>query len=296
MIRREFIDYTSIILGGLFLKSFKGLALTNSIKFGVITDLHFAPKGPKSNNNRYYNESLNKLSEFVGVMNDQQVNFIIELGDFKDQDNLPTEENTLKYLLQIENELKKFNGPIHHVIGNHDVDSISKQQFQNNITNTGQSKTKNYYSFDDQGFHFIVLDANYTSEGKEYNRGNFDWKDSFIPQIQMKWLKKDLDRANYPSVIFVHQRLDYSERVKAHCIKNSYEIQSIIDKSKKVLLVVQGHYHQGDLNKINEVVYLTVKAAVEGTGPENNNYGIIEIDLNNYMKLIGFRKTQSQRL
>lgn len=295
MKRREFINYTSFVMGGLFLGSFKGFALNKSIKFGVITDLHYAPKSPKSNNNRYYNESLIKITEFVGTMNDQQVNFIIELGDFKDQDNMPTEENTLKYLLQIENELKKFNGPIYHVVGNHDVDSISKQQFLNNITNTGQSKAKSYYSFDDQGFHFIVLDANYTSEGKEYNRGNFDWKDSIIPQIQMEWLKKDLGRTNNPSVIFVHQRLDYSERFKAHCIKNAYEIQNIINKSKNVLLVLQGHHHQGDLNKINDVVYLTMKAAVEGTGPDNNNYGIIEID-NNYMKLIGFRNTQSRKL
>lgn len=296
MKRRDFLNYTSFLIGGLSLGSFTGFTNSRSIKFGVITDLHYAAKGPLENNNRYYNESLDKLSEFVEIMNDQQVDFIIELGDFKDQDNVPNEANTLRYLSQTESEFGKFNGPTYHVLGNHDIDSISKQQFLDSITNAGQVNAKSYYSFSAGGFHFIVLDANYTSAGIEYNRGNFDWKDTFIPTSQLEWLQNELKETNSPVILSVHQRLDYSEPLKNYCVKNSKEVQQIISDSGKVLLVLQGHHHQGDLNKKDDVVYLTMKAAVEGSGPDNNNYGMIEINGDHYMKLTGFRKTPTQEL
>lgn len=298
MKRKEFLQLTTTIIGGITLSSFTNLnRQLQSIKIGLITDLHYADRTPPTGNTRFYNESLNKLSECVNVMNHQKVDFLIQLGDFKDQDEVPHEETTLKYLSKIENEFSRFNGPFFHVLGNHDHDSISKQQFLEAVSNWGFEEALNYYSFNMNGFHFIVLDANYTSAGVEYNRGNFDWKDTYVPTKQIEWLKKDLNEYNNkPTIVFIHQRLDDIHDNKSHFVKNAQSIREIFVKSGNVVLVLQGHYHNGALNKIDNIVYYTLKAAVEGSGISNNNYAILEIDSNLVMKITGFRKTNSQIL
>jgi len=160
------------------------------VVFGLLTDVHYADREPARN--RYYRQSIEKMNECIAQMNREKPDFMIELGDFKDQDLLPDEAKTLKYLSDIETAFRKFDGPVYHVLGNHDVDGISKTQFLESVENTGIRKSRSYYSFDIKGFHFVVLDANFTREGKSYERGNFEWNDTCIPEIEMKWIEKDL--------------------------------------------------------------------------------------------------------
>jgi alkaline phosphatase len=81
-------------------------------------------------------------------MNTQKVDFLVELGDFKDQNNPAIEQRTLTYLRAVEKVFQKFNGATYHVLGNHDIDSISKEQFLTNVENTSIDQAKSYYSFD----------------------------------------------------------------------------------------------------------------------------------------------------
>ena len=78
------------------------------LTFGIVTDTHYADTDPKGS--RSYTESLVKMTEFVNLMNDKKVDFIIELGDLKDQGNPIAEESTLKYLDAIEKVYRQFNG------------------------------------------------------------------------------------------------------------------------------------------------------------------------------------------
>jgi len=140
------------------------------------------------------------------------------------------------------------------------------------------------------------LDANYSSNGAGYNRGNFNWKDTHIPNDQIEWLKRDLhDNQEKPAIVFIHQRLDDREENKNHFVKNARTIRAILEASGNVILVLQGHDHRGALNMINQIVYYTLKAAVEGSGLANNNYAILEINSDLEMKITGFRKTESQK-
>src|SRR5690606_12321332 len=116
------------------------------VRFGIVSDVHYAAKEPGGN--RYYEQSLDKLSECVEVMNKEKVDFLIELGDFKDQGNSPNERQTLSFLDTIEKELSQFNGPRYHVLGNHDEDSISKKQFLSKVKNGNLPEAQNYYAFE----------------------------------------------------------------------------------------------------------------------------------------------------
>ena len=292
--RREFVATTVTLLGAVpfsLLKSTKGDF--KPIRFGIVTDIHYADRPNPDSTTRYYKESLGKLSECIDLMNQQQVDFLIELGDFKDQGASPKEKETLVFLSTVEKEFRRFKGPRYHVLGNHDHDSISKQQFLDNISNEGFIKASGYYSFDRNSFHFIVLDANYTSQGRAYDHGKFDWTDAHIPEDQLEWLKNDLHTNKMPAVIFLHHRLDTPPVDKLYCPDNADVVRKMLEDAGNVVIVFQGHYHEGGVSRLNNIYYYTLKALVEGTGPENSNYAIVEIDKDLIVHIKGYRKTES---
>jgi hypothetical protein len=226
-------------------------------------------------------------------MNKQRVDFFVELGDFKDQEYPAVEQKTLSYLTAAEKTFQQFNGPTYHVLGNHDEDSISKTQFLTHVKNTGIGPDHSYYSFDFNGLHFVVLDANYRSDGIEYDRGNFDWSDTNIPPSELDWLTQDLNATAGPAIVFVHQLLDGTGPVY---VNNAEEVRLVLEKSGKVLCVFQGHHHQGSYSYIREIHYYTLKAMVEGSGPENNSYAIVDIRSDRNINIAGYRKAISSQL
>jgi len=260
-------------------------------RFGIVTDSHYADSDTVGS--RYYRHSLDKLTECVELMNAQKVDFLVELGDFKDQNNPPVEQSTITYLRAVEKVFQKFNGPTYHVLGNHDMDSISKEQFLTNVENTGIDPSKSYYSFDFNGVHFVVLDANYRADGTDYNHDNFDWTDTNIPPAELNWLRQELAAARRPAIVFIHQLLDGTGPVY---VKNVADIRQILEQSGKILAVFQGHHHEGSYSYIEGIHYYTLKAMVEGPGEENNSYAIIEILPDRSITVTGYRKAVSKQL
>jgi hypothetical protein len=260
-------------------------------RFGIVTDCHYADADAQGT--RFYRESLDKLSECVTLMNTERVDFLIELGDFKDQDKTPAEKKTLLYLQAAEKVLKRFNGPTYHVLGNHDMDSISKIQFLKCVDNTNIDSNRSYYSFDSNGLHYVVLDANYRTDGADYEDGNFDWTDANIPSKELNWLKRDLAAAPRAVIVFIHQLLDGTGSIY---VKNAAQVRQILEASGKVLTVFQGHHHPGSYSNIEGIHYYTLKALVEGQGPENNSYAITEVHTGGNITVTGYRKAESTQL
>ena len=74
------------------------------VRFGMVSDLHYAelPDGIDEPGTRCFKDAPLKLRDAVDAMNERKVDFMIELGDFKDM--MPTKEATLKCLDDIEKE------------------------------------------------------------------------------------------------------------------------------------------------------------------------------------------------
>jgi len=259
-------------------------------RFGIVTDCHYADADTR--NGRYYRQSLGKLAECVELMNAERVDFLVELGDFKDENATAVEEKTISYLRAIEKVFQKFAGPTYHVLGNHDMDSISKKQFLSNVENSGIDSTKSYYSFDSKGFHFVVLDANFRKDGVDYDHGNFSWSDANIPKYELNWLAEDLAGARGPVIVFVHQVFDGKD---AHQIKNADKAREVLEASGKVAAVFQGHKHKGGYSEIKEIGYYTLKAVVEGSGAENSAYAIVDI-MPDGITVTGYRRAVSRQM
>jgi len=290
---RKFLGIICIAAVGLLIspKLLAQSALNPLVRFGLFSDIHYADREPVGN--RFYRQSLTKVQETIDKMNEGKVDFVIELGDFKDQDPIPNETNTLKYLTDIESVFRKFNGPTYHVLGNHDMDGISKSQFLERVVNTGISSSKSYYSFNLNGIHFVVLDGNFTKENKAYNHGNFNWEDTFFPESQANWLKDDLKANQFPAVVFIHQMLDDSKGVK-QSVKNAAEVRQILEQSGEVIGVFQGHVHEERYKLINRIPYYSVNAVADGDGPENNSSIIVDVYKNGGLMIKGFHRASDQ--
>lgn len=262
------------------------------IRFGILSDVHYADREPAEG--RFYRQSTLKLREGIDRLNQEKVDFVIELGDFKDQDVIPNEAQTLKYLETIEHIFQQFDGPTYHVLGNHDMDSISKQQFLNRVVNTGIPASESYYSFNQNGFHFVVLDGNFTKEGRAYDHGNFSWDDAYIPDSQIDWLKKDLEGSPGPVIVFIHQLLDDSIN-KKHSISNARQVRQVLEQSGRVLCVFQGHVHEESYNQINQIHYYSLFAMVDHDGSENNSYMRVDILKDGSLEVKGYRRATDRK-
>ncbi len=262
-----------------------------AVRFGIVTDVHYADAGKRGT--RVSRESMVKLAECVKEMNRQKVEFLIELGDLTDKGKPADDEPALADLKAIEAAFAKFKGPRYHVLGNHDLDSLSKKLFLANVVNTGIPADRSYYAFARDGIQFVVLDADFGSDGTPYDHGNIKWQDTNIPEAERAWLRQTLAGYAGKSVVFAHQRLDAETDL---CVKGAPQLRKLLSDSGKVLAVFCGHDHKGGLKSIDGIHYYTLKAMGEGSGPEKSAYAVVEVRKDDSIKVTGFHKADSATL
>ncbi|OYD44569.1 alkaline phosphatase [Sphingobacterium cellulitidis] len=248
--RKDFLKISGIGLGSLLIPT---SVIGNSgflpkkrvIKFGVISDLHFD----------LMHDASDRAQKFVDHMISERPDFIIQLGDFC----MPKPQN--KKLMDIWNQ---FPGDKYHVLGNHDTDSGFTKEQALNFWNCPSA----YYSFDKEGFHFVVLDGNEkveNSQVKGYPRE--------IAKVQLDWLKEDLSKTNLRTIIFCHQGFDNSEGG----IENGMRVRHLFEQInkeagfKKVILVLSGHHHSNYHNEINGIHYVQINSSSYYWVNENYN-------------------------
>lgn len=254
------------------------------LRVGMVTDLHHADKPPAGT--RHYRETLGKLAEAAARFERDRPDFVVELGDLIDAaDSVETER---RYLSTVNREFASVAQDRHYVLGNHCVDTLTKAEFLGGV---GQERS--YLSFDRGGFHFVILDSCFRSDGEPYGRKNFHWTDANVPPAEIEWLKADLQATDRPVIVFAHQRLDVRNN---HGVRNGPEVRGVLEAAGNVQAVFQGHSHRNDLREIGGIHYCTLVAMVEGSGPENNGYSRLDLSADGTIRLTGFRQQQSYRL
>lgn len=279
--RRRFLQTGVLILAGTSISPALAQGAEPMLRIGLMTDLHYADKQPAGS--RYYRETLEKIAAASGQLSEARLDFLVELGDFIDAADAVDVE--LGYLKTIAKPFAEICDDRHYVLGNHCVDTLTKEEFLGTV---GQEKS--YYSFDRGNFHFVVLDACYRTDGKPYGRKNSVWTDANIPAEELEWLAEDLKQSKKKTIVFAHQRLDNEG---SHAVNNSPAVRKILEQSGRVAAVFQGHSHANDYHQINGIHYCTLRAMIEQSGLENNGFAILEIDANGGLKIEGFKKQAS---
>ena len=253
MSRRDFLKAAALGLAGL------GVGRTDAVrqpfvkpfKFLVFTDIHYLPGD-------WTNDTPEFLEKVLARAERENCQMVIQLGDMIHGVCKPSKRVIDDYL-KIYNDFKV---PSYHVMGNHDTDVLTKDEFFAHVSNTGFAAAQGYYSFVRGGVKFIVLDANFNSDSDSdhFSRGNWTWSVAYIPPAERAWLEAELAAATCPVVVFCHQRLDGTG---SYFVKNAAEVRRIIEKSRKVIGVFAGHEHSGGRNCMNGVSYYTLRSLAE---------------------------------
>lgn len=215
---------------------------TKPVTFAVVSDLH----------QDIAHDAEERLGTFLRAANDNQVDFIIELGDFC----MPKEEN--KPFLK---RWQDYAGEKYMLLGNHDMDNCSKEEVMQFI-----GMNNRYYSFDKGDFHFIVLDPNNIYDGEKYipyENGNYfgyGEKVSYVDPEQVEWLKKDLQATDKRCIIFSHQSFECSSQNRED-IRKIFEDENLRAGYKKVAVAFSGHDHTNYMKEINGIAYIQINSA-----------------------------------
>lgn len=207
----------------------------NPLRFGICTDLH----------HDLIFDSHKRLGAFINAMNESNVDFIIQLGDF-----CFTQSHN-RSILDLWNT---FDGPSYHVIGNHDLEFSSS--IEEVINFYGMEAA--FYSFDFNGYHIIVLNGN------DYNPNRTvpEYFNRFIGDEQLSWLEKTLAETDLPTLVFTHQGLDNS----IGGVENGQRIRIALEEAnrlagfRKVLMVFSGHHHKDYHNVINGIHLIQINS------------------------------------
>jgi len=237
------------------------------LQIGIVTDIH-AHDIDSPLEGKMMASYPERLGAFVSAMNAWPADLVIELGDFVNGWVVlgiePGDPYRIPQILEeAEAIYAHFDGPSYHVIGNHDVYNLSKEEYLKrvNITST-------YYSFDAGAYHIVILDVQYDEGGNDLAY-TYTGVRGFVPQTEMEWLQEDLTTTGRPTIVCVHQMLD-TEPTEAGwtLIGNAVEVRALLAESGVVIAVFQGHDHANRYSLIDGIHYITFAALVDqGTPP-----------------------------
>lgn len=245
------------------------------MKFAILTDIHLWDKCIYDWINRKINNNVkNLLKKFINEMNNNiKPEFVIVLGDHIEDINKIDDKKNIKYIVNL---LKKLNNPVYYAIWNHDIKNLSEDELKKLF-----NQKSLYYSFDLNDFHFIIL----------FSKSN-KYKNIWISEEQINWLKKDLNIINKKTIIFVHHGLadqdltnnKYFEWKPERClIFNRKEIRNIFSESKKVIAVFNSHLHWNNLDIHDNIPYFTIQSLTENEDNKwipSEAYAIVNINNN----------------
>jgi manganese-dependent ADP-ribose/CDP-alcohol diphosphatase len=271
--------------------SFSQHAQAPLFSFGVIADVQYCDCD--HNGSRHYSSSLRKLHEAVRVFNQEQVKFVVSLGDFIDRD-----AQSFDTLNKITRQLRM---PVHHTLGNHDF-SGAQQEIANATSYLGLKKE--YYSFKKEGWRFIVLNGNDISVlGNQQNSKNYRLAQSRIKELkgqgapnaqpwngelgkeQLAWLKKQLKRslrADEKVIVLCHHPV--SPARGSLNLWNDREVKLLLESFPHVKAYFNGHAHEGGYDFDKGKHYVTFKGMVE---KEENAFAIIDV-YRDFLKIKGY--------
>jgi len=202
------------------------------VRFGICADVH----------KDIMHDADQRLRAFVDRMNRETVDFIIQLGDFC----RPYAKNDGFMAIW-----RSFDGPGYHVLGNHDMDG----GFTPDQTATYYHMPGRYYTFDQGGFRFIVLDGNDKTDPPQQGYARY------IGTEQQQWLRRQLEATDRSVIIFSHQSLETPGGVE-----NGAALRAILEDANraarraKVIACFSGHHHIDYQRRINGIDYIQINS------------------------------------
>jgi hypothetical protein len=277
--------------------------------FGVIADCQYADRDDAtaiSSDRRHthdnrYRLSPDKLKEAIEFFNQQQLEFVVHLGDFVDN-------NIKEYAPPLLDIVSGSRAPFWHVLGNHEYHKANCDEAEILAT---YGLEKSYYAKSVKSHKFIVLDTNELGVIKHPDKNTLEWQEgnrylqTFVGKgalnaypwnggldtEQMRWLKKEIETAYQAGervIVFAHHPIYPHDGANA---LNDDEILGAIDESSGIIAYINGHNHFGAVGVRGGVPYVTIPAMLED---QKNAYAICNV-YDDALEFIGYGKAQDLR-
>jgi manganese-dependent ADP-ribose/CDP-alcohol diphosphatase len=247
---------------------------SRNLKIGILADVQYADEDDCKLCT--YRSSLSRLEDAVLKLNEQKVDFVVQLGDL-----INGQWDSFGPTLKL---LKRLTMPVYNVLGNHDFIVENSQKM---MVPALLGMPSRYYSFVQSGYRFIFLDGNdlsfnahiESSPMYEYSQKVFDartdevseWWNGAISQQQLAWLKGELRTSTAlgeETYIFCHFPLTQNSR---YALWNAREVRALIERFPSCRAWFSGHIHQGHSEMLNGILHHTFKGIVEG-----HNFAVLE--------------------
>ncbi|KAL9228373.1 hypothetical protein vseg_003962 [Gypsophila vaccaria] len=280
--------------------------------FGVISDVQYAdiPDGRSFLGvPRYYRHSVLVLQRAVTKWNDlQNLKFAVNFGDIVD--GFCPKDQSLNVVKKITSEFQKFNGPIYHMIGNHCLYNLPRDELLP-LLNIHTDNSCAYYEFSPTPeYRFVVLDGfdisaigwpkdhPKTSEalrildeknpnldknspaGLEGLKRRFLMFNGAVGKEQLEWLDhvlQDATKLKQKVIVCCHLPLDPGASSLAALLWNYDEVMDVIHRYKCVKVCLAGHDHKGGYSVDSHGIHHRVLEAALECPPGSDAFGYIDV-------------------
>lgn len=241
------------------------------LRIGFVTDTQIQ-SSMQNGTRRLEKTFTDRLSYFLQQMAENfGPDFVITNGDVIEGTGIPSNQG--KEEIRLTKELfQKFSIPAYWVLGNHDVRSVTKEQWKDVLDGY------THKAFLVKGYKIIILDSNFGVDGtdvvsgKNYTRGN-------VGPSEIKWLKKELESPEQKIVFMHHPPLrGVGTTIAQKLLKNAMEVQQLFSEGN-VMAVVSGHIEDLYSQKINGVHYFVFPGLTKSPAYQGN-YVELEIKKN----------------
>ena len=202
----------------------------------------------------------------MNAFQEASVDLCVCLGDFVDKGT--TAEEPFVCVSEAIDLIRSYQIPYRVIPGNHDYTVFSADEF---TERTGSPIPP--YVWETDTHLLIFLDASYRSDERRFDVAGVEWKDSNLPQWQLDFLTETVARTDKNCVVLLHECISTDVNLD-HRVKNADAIRAVLEESRRVSLVLQGHYHKGSEQSENGIRYLTLPAMCEGEG---NSFLILDL-------------------
>ena len=225
------------------------------VKFCAFADIHFNP-------GVWPHGEIAFLDRILARAQSEKTDFTVQLGDFTHRVDRQEELDYIK-------RYNTFGQQAYHVLGNHDGER-GEGGYRAAMDEYGMKS--NCYSFDVNGWRFLVGDPNYfLLDGRyvHYEGRNLQSAAKTgrvesvccIPLEQVDWIMGTVRESPYPCVFMSHESVE-----RPGAVSNGTEIRRLFDEINretpgKVRLVINGHHHCDHVRVMNDIVYLDLNSA-----------------------------------
>lgn len=284
--RRQVLRLTIPALAGAFpadkLLAHSVAAEAPLFSFGLLGDPQYADINPAGS--RHFRASLGKLKACIARLNEEDLEFVVTVGDIIDRDFA-----SIAPIMRIYEGLKAEH---RSVLGNHDFSVDDK--FKAKVPAALGMKAR-YLSDTRKGWRFIRLDATELASYahakgsprleetqknlEELKASGGDKTKSYshgIGDQQMAWLRKEFEDSaakGQRALIFNHfPAMRNGIPVRSW---NSRALVTLLEEHKHVAAYFNGHHHAGRYHEHQGIHYLNVKGMVETA--KDTAYSVVKV-------------------